>query len=107
MFILAEVRPFCPECASSMTMANFLSFAKSPLSATMYGNFSIVVTMIRLPSSMADLRSLACSAHANTLFTCMNCLMVSRICLSRMRLSVTTMTESNIASPPPSSISAS
>ena len=63
------------------------------------GNVSMVVMMIRFPSVMALERSPECSAHSTVFATCMNCLIVSRICLSRMRRSVTTITESIIGCP--------
>ena len=50
--------------------------------------------MIFLPLSMNLRRSPECSAWPTVAPTCANCLIVSRICLSRMRRSVTTMTES-------------
>ena len=61
----------------------------------MNGNFWTVEMMIFLPWAMNFRRSPERSACPTVAPTCANCLMVSRICWSRMRRSVTTMMESN------------
>ena len=63
----------------------------------MKGNFCTVEMMIFLPLSMNLRRSPECSAWPTVAPTWANCLMVSRICWSRMRRSVTTMIESKTA----------
>ena len=72
--------------------------ARSPISSRMKGNFWTVVMMIFLPSSMNRRRSPECSAWPTVAPTWANCLIVSRICLSRIRRSVTTMIESKTGS---------
>ena len=99
MFILAVVRPPWLECASSMMMANFRPRCSSPISSRMKGNFWTVVMMIFLPASRNLRRSPESSAWPTVAETCANCLMVSRICLSRTRRSVMTITESKTALP--------
>ncbi len=94
MFIFADKRPLWLECASSMMMANEYFFPVEPISSRMNWNLWTVVMMIFLPSSNAFLSSPEEVAHATVLDTCMNCLMVFLICLSRFTRSVTTMTES-------------
>ena len=91
--IAAEVLPPWLECASSMTMAKVLPPSVA-ISSRMKGNFCTVETMIFFPSSMNLRRSPECSAWPTVAPTCMNCLMVVWIWSSRMRRSVTTMTES-------------
>ena len=65
-----------------------------PISSRMNGNFCTVEMMIFLPSAMNLRRSPECSACPTVAPTCANCLIVSRICWSRIRRSVTTMIES-------------
>ena len=60
----------------------------------MNGNFCTVEMMIFLPLSMNLRRSPECSACPTVAATWANCLIVSRICLSSTRRSVTTMMES-------------
>ena len=76
-----------------MTMAKVLP-ASSAISSRMKGNFCTVETMIFLPSWMNRRRSPERSAWPTVAPTCMNCRMVAWIWLSRMRRSVTTMTDS-------------
>ena len=62
-FILPAATPPCDECASSMMMPKFLP-DMSPIVPQMNGNFWIVVMTMRLPFSMAVLRSCELSAWA-------------------------------------------
>ncbi len=77
-----------------MTIAKRRPRCSTPISSRMNGNFCTVVMMIFLPLSMNLRRSPERSAWPTVAPTWANCLMVSRICWSRMRRSVTTMTES-------------
>ena len=70
----------------------------SPISSRMIGNFCTVETMIFLPDSMNRLRSPARFALPTVAPTCANWPIVSPICRSRMRRSVTTTMESNTGS---------
>ena len=65
----------------------------------MSGNFCTVEMMIFLPLSMKRRRSPERSACATVAPTWAYWRMVSRICRSRMRRSVTTMIESNSGAP--------
>ena len=94
MLIAAEVLPPWLEWASSMMMAKRRPRCSLPISSRMNGNFCTVVMMIFLPLSMNLRRSPECSAWPTVAPTWANCLIVSRICWSRMRRSVTTMIES-------------
>ena len=88
-------RPPWLECASSMMMAKFRPRCSSPISSRMNGNFCTVEMMIFLPPSMNFAQLAGAARRAPTVApTWANCLIVSRICLSRMRRSVTTMIES-------------
>ena len=91
----AEVLPPWLECASSMMMAKRRPRCSSPIASRMNGNFCTVEMMIFLPLSINLRRSPERSAWPTVAPTWANCLIVSRICLSRMRRSVTTMMESN------------
>ncbi len=98
LLMAAEVLPPWLEWASSITMANVLppSFA---ISSRMKGNFCTVETMIFLPCSIYLRKSPEFSAWPTVAFTCKNCLIVFWIWSSRIRRSVTTMTESKISLP--------
>ena len=96
----AEVLPPWLECASSMMMAKRRLRCSSPISSRMNGNFCTVEIMIFLPLSMNLRRLLEPVAWPTVAPTCANCLIVLRICLSRMRRSVTTMIESNTVMSP-------
>ena len=76
-------------------MAKLRPRCSFPISSRMNGNFCTVEMMIFLPLSINLRRSPERSAWPTVAPTWANCLMVSRICLSRMRRSVTTMMESN------------
>ena len=68
-----------------MTIAKFRPRCSSPISSRMNGNFWTVEMMIFLPSSMNLRRSPERSAWPTVAPTWANCLIVSRICLSRIR----------------------
>ena len=70
-----------------------------PISSRMKGNFWIVEMMIFLPCVMNRRRSPDRSACPTVDFTWAYCRIVSRICWSRMRRSVTTMIESKTDAP--------
>ena len=74
-----------------------------PISSRMKGNFWIVEMMIFLPCSMNRRRSPDRSACPTVDVTWAYWRIVSRICLSRMRRSVTTMIESKTDLPSRSS----
>ena len=80
-------------------MANFRPRCSVPISSRMSGNFCTVDMMIFFPDWMNWRRSPECSAWPTVAPTCANCLMVSRICWSRMRRSVMTMMELKIGAP--------
>ena len=88
------MRPPWLECASSMMIAKRRSRCSLPISSRMKGNFWTVEMMIFLPASMNFRRSPERSACPTVAPIWAYCLMVSRICRSRMRRSVTTMIES-------------
>ena len=71
-----------------------LWFDTSAIASQMNGNFWIVVMMMRLLFSMASFKSFDESACAIIFSLLPNALMLSVICLSSKRRSVTTMTES-------------
>ena len=81
--MIAKVRPRC----------------SLPISSRMKGNFWIVEMMIFLPCVMNRRRSPDRSACPTVDPTWADCRIVSRICLSRMRRSVTTMIESKTGLP--------
>ena len=95
----ALVRPPWLEWASSMMIANRRPRCSLPISSRMNGNFCTVDTMIFLPSSRNRRRSPDRSACPTVAPTWAYCLIVSRICLSRMRRSVTTTMESKATEP--------
>ena len=99
-FIFPAAMPPWDECASSMMIPKFLP-DMSPIVPQMNGNFCIVVMTMRLPFSMAVLRSFELSACATIPAEWPNALMLSVICLSRMRRSVTTSTVSKSGTPSP------
>ena len=86
-----------------MIMANLRPRCSLPIASRMKGNFWTVVITIRLPPWSIVRRSAELSAWPTTEPTCANCLMVSRICLSSILRSVTTITESKTTSPSRSS----
>ena len=90
----ADARPPWLEWASSMMMAKRRVRCSLPISSRMKGNFWTVEMMIFLPASMNFRRSPECSARPTVAPTWAYCLIVSPICRSRMRRSVTTMIES-------------
>ena len=95
MLTAVEVLPPWLECASSMMMAKRRPRCSFPISSRMNGNFCTVEMMIFLLLSINLRRSPECLAWPTVAPTWANCLIVSRICLSRMRRSVITIMESN------------
>ena len=91
----ADVRPPWLEWASSMMMAKRRARCSLPISSRIKGNFWTVEMMIFLPASMNFRRSPDCCARPTVAPTWTYFLIVSPICWSRMRRSVTTMIESN------------
>ena len=84
-----------------MMMANVRSRCSSPISSRMNGNFWTVVMMIFLPclDELPELARALGHRPDRRRTTWANCLMVSRICLSRTVRSVTTMIESKTGCP--------
>ena len=99
MAMNAAARPPWLEWASSMMMANLRPRCSLPMASRMNGNFWTVVMTIRLPSWSRVRRLLELLAWPTTEPTWANCLMVSRICLSKIFRSVTMMAESKSVSP--------